>query len=241
MPTTAAGRFVMADLLPGPYQLTVSYDGFRTFRAPAVEVIGPDTEVRVQLQVGSVSEAVRVRPGGAPAAPTTGVATALSTPADDSGPLGLARPEMPDAVTVIPPASQESSQLSPDGTSSPRPVRIGGAVKPPRKISDVAPQFPAEAVGMAGTRGVVLIEATIGQDGAVRDARIVRREANVTFGRTDPAQVRDTGHSAAQLQAVLVGFDAAALAAVSQWRYSPALLNGKPTDVTMTATISFVQ
>jgi protein TonB len=104
----------------------------------------------------------------------------------------------------------------------------------------VAPQFPAEAVGV-GITGVVMIEATIGVDGVVRDARIVRREGTARFDRTDPAQGRDTGHSAAQLQAALLGFDAAALAAVRQWRYSPALLNGRPTDVTVTATVVFAQ
>jgi outer membrane biosynthesis protein TonB len=238
MPTTAPGRFVMSDLLPGTYQLTVSYTGFKTFRAPAVEVTGPDTEVRVQLELGSVSESVNVRPGGSPATPATGVPPPLSTPEDASGTLALHRREVPDTVSfVVPTSPEERSQLSPDGTSTPRPVRIGGAVRPPRKIADVAPQFPAEAVGMIGVRGVVLIEATIGQDGVVRDARILRSAATSFASRL--AQVRDTSYSAAQLQAATAGFDAAALAAVRQWRYSPALLNGRPTDVTMTATVVF--
>ena len=50
------------------------------------------------------------------------------------------------------------------------PLRVGGNVKPPTKIRDVKPIYPADA--MAGNvQGVVILEATIGQDGHVRSAR----------------------------------------------------------------------
>jgi protein TonB len=61
-------------------------------------------------------------------------------------------------------------------------------------------------------QGVVIIEAVIGADGKVADAKILR--------------------SVAQL-------DEAALAAVRQWEFSPTLLNGKPVPVVMTVTVNF--
>jgi protein TonB len=103
----------------------------------------------------------------------------------------------------------ESPATSPSAT--PRPIRIGGAVAPPKKIKDVKPIYPVELTG-AVVQGVVIIDATIGTDGLVREAK-VRRSA--------PA------------------FDQAALAAVSQWVYTPGRLNGVPTDVTMTVSVVF--
>ena len=51
--------------------------------------------------------------------------------------------------------------------------RIGGQIKPPTKIKDVKPIYPAIAQS-AGVTGSVTIEATIGEDGKVSDAKVVR-------------------------------------------------------------------
>jgi len=90
-------------------------------------------------------------------------------------------------------------------------VRVGGKIKPPTKIKDVKPVYP-EAAKSSKVQGVVIIEAVIGADGKVADAKILR--------------------SVAQL-------DEAALAAVRQWEFSPTLLNGKPVPVVMTVTVNF--
>jgi len=90
-------------------------------------------------------------------------------------------------------------------------VRIGGQIKAPTKIKDVQPVYPAIAKS-ARVGGVVTIEATIGADGKVIDAQVVRS---------------------------IPMLDQAALDAVRQWEYSPTLLNGVPVPVVMIVTINF--
>ncbi|HXG87349.1 MAG TPA: energy transducer TonB [Vicinamibacterales bacterium] len=90
-------------------------------------------------------------------------------------------------------------------------VRVGGQIKAPEKTHDVLPVYPVVAQA-ARIQGVVLIEAVIGSDGRVQDARVLR-----------PAPMLED----------------AALNAVRLWRYSPTLLNGVPVSVIMTVTVRF--
>ena len=92
-----------------------------------------------------------------------------------------------------------------------KPARAGVDIRPPEKIRDVAPIYPPIAQS-ARAQGTVIIEAVIGVDGRVQDARVLR--------------------SAPLL-------DEAALAAVRQWVYSPTRLNGQPVSVVMTVTVRF--
>ncbi len=91
------------------------------------------------------------------------------------------------------------------------PVRVGGQVKPPRKLQDAAPVYPplARASKMAGT---VIVEAVIGKDGHVDQAKVLRGQPLL---------------------------DDAALDAVRKWVYTPTLLNGEPVAVIMTVTVTF--
>jgi TonB family protein len=88
-------------------------------------------------------------------------------------------------------------------------VRVGGAVRSPQKIRDIAPIYPDQA-RQANVRGSVILEITIGVDGFVSDARVLRS---------------------------IPLLDAAAVAAVRQWQYQPTLLNGAAVPVTMTVTV----
>jgi protein TonB len=90
-------------------------------------------------------------------------------------------------------------------------VRVGGNIAPPKKIKDVPPVYPAMAQ-QARVQGIVIIEATIGTDGTVRNTRVLR-----SVPLLDPA----------------------ALEAVSQWEYEPTLLNGVAVPVIMTVTVNF--
>jgi TonB family protein len=92
-------------------------------------------------------------------------------------------------------------------------VRPGGRIMEPKKIKDVKPVYPAMAQS-ARVSGVVTIEATIGADGKVIDAKVV--------------------HSIPLL-------DQAALDAVRQWEYLPTMLNGVPVPVLVTVTINFTR
>ena len=93
------------------------------------------------------------------------------------------------------------------------PLRIGGNIRAPRKIKDAKPVYPAIARS-AGVSGAVTIEATIGPDGKVTDAKVVRS---------------------------IPLLDQAALDAVRQWEYTPSLLNGVPVPVLMSITINFTR
>ncbi len=91
------------------------------------------------------------------------------------------------------------------------PVRVGGNIKPPMKTKDIRPVYPPIAQS-ARVQGVVIIEATIGPNGRVQDARVLRS---------------------------IPLLDAAALDAVRQWEFTPTLLNGVPVPVIMTVTVQF--
>ena len=90
-------------------------------------------------------------------------------------------------------------------------VHVGGDIKPPRKVVDVAPAYPPLARA-ARVEGLVILEAVIAEDGSVRDVRLLRSVPLL---------------------------DAAAVEAVRQWRFTPTLLNGQPVPVVMTITVAF--
>ena len=90
-------------------------------------------------------------------------------------------------------------------------LRVGGAIKTPTKVHDVRPVYPPIALA-AGVSGVVIIEAQIGADGSIEEARIQRS---------------------------IPLLDGAALDAVKQWKFMPTLLNGKPVPIIMTMTVNF--
>jgi protein TonB len=88
---------------------------------------------------------------------------------------------------------------------------VGGNIKPPTKTKDVRPVYPAIAQS-ARVQGVVIVEATIGPDGRVAEAKVLRS---------------------------IPLLDAAALDAVKQWVFTPTLLNGTAVPVIMTVTVNF--
>lgn len=91
------------------------------------------------------------------------------------------------------------------------PPRVFSGVKPPTKVKDVAPVYPAIAQS-ARVEGIVIVEAIIGVDGRVAEARVLRS---------------------------IPLLDQAALDAVRQWQFTPTLLNGVPVQVVMTVTVVF--
>ncbi len=91
------------------------------------------------------------------------------------------------------------------------PLVVGGNIKPPARTKYVAPQYP-DIARNAKVQGVVILEAVIGADGKVEQARVLRSQPLL---------------------------DEAALAAVRAWEYTPTLLNGRPTPVIMTVTVQF--
>jgi TonB family protein len=124
------------------------------------------------------------------------------------------RPEMTNPITsVASPSLRPSSVGTPlPGPQLPdAPIRVGGDVKAPHAVVKVDPVYPPEAQA-AHASGVVLLEITIGTDGSVSDARVLRS---------------------------IPLLDQAALEAVRQWKYEPTVRNGVPVEVEMNVFINF--
>ena len=87
---------------------------------------------------------------------------------------------------------------------------IGGRIVPPTKIYDVKPHFPESS---HGTVGRVVFEARIGTEGTIKELRAV--------------------------SPVDGDFENAARTAVSQWKFTPTLLNCVPIEVNLNVLVNF--
>jgi protein TonB len=111
-----------------------------------------------------------------------------------------------------------TSQPAPPPPSAPKQpsgapaLATGGQLVPAKVISRVDPEYPRLAK-QAGASGVVEMEATIGVDGKVRNPRVIHGNAMLQKAATD---------------------------AVLQWRYKPAMLNGKPVESPVDIKLEFV-
>lgn len=116
--------------------------------------------------------------------------------------------------------------IGPGGSNGPRTVQTapapapqactpsvtGGHVIPPMKLRDVRPRYRQEWID-AKLEGVILLQAHIGTDGAVRNVNVI--------------------------SPVNVDLEDEAMAAVSQWQFSPTYLNCEPVEVQMYVTVAF--
>jgi periplasmic protein TonB len=93
----------------------------------------------------------------------------------------------------------------------PRIVRVGQGVREPIRIGGAPPPYPVFA-REARVQGTVVLEAVINERGRIERVRVLKSQPLL---------------------------DAAAIAAVQEWRYTPTLLNGVPVSVLMTITINF--
>src|SRR5262245_61333789 len=91
------------------------------------------------------------------------------------------------------------------------PVRVGGNVKEPKLVHIEQPQYPP-AAKKAGVEGVVVIDATLTEEGRVDKVKVISGSPLLTD---------------------------AAVQAVSRWKYEPTYLNGQAVPVVLTARITF--
>ena len=140
---------------------------------------------------------------------TTELAVAAKAAGDKAAADAVAGKAAADAVA----AKQKADAAAARAKAKMAPIRIGGQIKAPTKTKDVKPVYPAIAQS-ARVSGAVTIEATIGSDGKVIDAKVVRS---------------------------IPLLDQAALDAVLQWEYTPTLLNGVPVPVLVSVTINFTR
>jgi TonB family protein len=104
-----------------------------------------------------------------------------------------------------------SAAYVPPPPPPPTAVRVGGAIKEPKKLKDVRPDYPAIAQ-QARVQGVVILECTISGEGKVTDVKVLRSIPLLDYAAQD---------------------------AVRQWEFTPTLLNGVPVPVIMTVTVNF--
>jgi protein TonB len=91
------------------------------------------------------------------------------------------------------------------------PLYVTGEVRPPERTYGVEPEYP-ESARIARLQGKVILEVIVGRDGSVEGVRVLRS---------------------------IPLLDAAAVEAVRQWRYRPALQGGRPVKVFMTIVVDF--
>jgi TonB family protein len=116
----------------------------------------------------------------------------------------------------------EEVQVVPAGTRQPLPVgttgkpsrlRLGGDLEAAKIVSRVQPVYP-DAARSAGISGTVILHAVISVEGKPLSLRVMNSQIDPDLARS-------------------------AVEAVSQWRYTPTLLNGEPIEVDTTITVNY--
>jgi TonB family protein len=126
------------------------------------------------------------------------------------------------SITLQIGAIMEEVEVVPNGTANPLPsgatgkpsrIRVGGDIEAPHLITKVQPVYP-ESARSAGVSGIVILPAIISKDGKPLSLRVMNSQIDPDLARS-------------------------AVEAVSQWRYSPTLLNGEPIEVDTTIMVNF--
>ncbi len=126
------------------------------------------------------------------------------------------------SITLQIGAVMEEVEVVPNGTTKPLPsgsagkpsrIRVAGDIEAPHLITKVQPVYP-EAARSAGVSGAVILHAIISKDGKPLSLRVMNSQVDPDLARS-------------------------AVEAVSQWRYTPTLLNGEPIEVDTTITVNF--
>jgi len=192
------------DALPAPQQ------ALRFFAIPSIVPPVPvpplprSSGPRSPVQNRTVGQTAAPREAPSEIRPETGNETNISRRGSGSGVIGSV-----DDLTQVTIGLVELPQPPP----APRavPVRLHVGIRTPQKLVEVPPIYPP-AARIARVEGVVIIDATIDEQGNVVGTR-VRNSAPL--------------------------LEQAALEAVKQWKFTPTLLNGVPVPVIMTVTVKF--
>ena len=192
------GMFEVAGLPAGVYDLEAKLPGFAMLTGQ-VQLSGLDVQRTLKLELGALQETVTVRhsasqPPPPPPPPPRPPSRGASGGVPGGVPGGVA-----DGV-----GGAQSKPCSPS--------TAGGNIRPPAKIRDVRPQYPAH-LAANGIGGTVFLEARIGTEGYVKDVTVV-----------------ETPHA---------DLAKAAADAVRHWQFTPTLLNCVRTDVTMMVRVTF--
>jgi beta-lactamase regulating signal transducer with metallopeptidase domain len=183
----ANGAVGFSDLPAGNYTLLARLPGFAPVTTPVSLTAGAETRRNVMLPLGTVQETITVRSGG-------------STDAQLTNPAVRPQRALPEPRIASPCVAN----------------KIGGCVKPPRKVFDVKPTYPA-SLAASLIDGVVFLQGRVGIDGFMTDLRLA--------AGTDAPPHPD--------------FVTAAMDAVRLWEFAPTYLNGVPVEANITITVRF--
>ena len=180
--------------------------------AVATKVVPVPPEVAVTVPVSR--NAVKLPDPG----PSTAVAPAAdmtieARESDSVGPPPTGAPFDPElfgASRIVTPGPPATPSM-PEPKPAAQTLRVGQGVREPKRIAGAPPEYPALARS-ARVQGTVILEAVINEDGAIERMKVLKS---------------------------IPLLNAAAIAAVKEWRYTPTLLNGVPVSVLMTITVNF--
>lgn len=130
---------------------------------------------------------------------------------DDPEPLRVETPE----VKIEMPDLEGLQLVIPDRPPEPEPtgpITIHGGVERPQRVHYVAPEY-TETARRIRLEGPVILQTIIDVDGNVLEVKVLK---GMSFGLTESA-----------------------VAAVQQWRFEPATLNGQPVAVYYNLTVNF--
>ncbi len=198
---------------PGSYTVTTLRAKLDTQRAAGerAEADKLAAETR-RLELLAQQQAAAAQAAQAPATPAPSSPAPSATP-----PPAVAEVPPPATPTQTSPASSTAATPEPasgaPATTPPPAPATGGQSREVRLVRQVPPAFPPEAVRKRQS-GWVEVRITVSPQGAVTNAEVVRAQ---------PSRV----------------FDRAALDAVRQWRFEPALRNGQPIAAQRTQRIEF--
>ena len=135
----------------------------------------------------------------------------LTSGSDFSQNISLEIGTIMEEVQVVPAGTRQSLPVGSAG--KPSRLRLGGDLEASHRITKVQPVYPDSAKS-AGISGTVILHAVISTDGKPLSLRVMNSQIDPDLARS-------------------------AVEAVSQWRYTPTLLNGEPIEVDTTITVNY--
>jgi beta-lactamase regulating signal transducer with metallopeptidase domain len=209
------GRFAFREVQPGRYHFTASLAAFATVTNVVTLVDGPNLNRTITLPLGAISQLVRVVCSTAAAGPSQ---TSFNLRLASSRGARATRPAvLADSHPRLALFGGEASAQAETARVSRQPVRVGGVVRPPRRITSAPPVCPRAFLPADGA--IVTLTARVGVDGFITDLRQVPP--------TDP------------FTAPPPEFVESAMEAIRQWEFLPTLLNGEETETDIKVTVQY--
>jgi beta-lactamase regulating signal transducer with metallopeptidase domain len=207
--TDNSGAFMFGNLQPGRYDVAVSLPGFDTISGamtvPPRQTVGRS----FALPLGEITESINVSCGSQAAAPIGSGTDSLRARSREAEirVSRLIRAEQ----TFFPTLSAQAAA----------PIRVGGNVQAPRKLTDARPVCPT----IPRTDTTVVLVGRIGTDGALGGVRSLRPWNSPNNNDSDATALQLLTRSATD--------------AVSGWTFTPARLNGSAVEIDATIQVTF--